>query len=106
MKKTTTKKTKKVAGIEDNSAFTGSYLATLNLKAFKKIYQGKGNSVKEALSNIVPLNAPKGTSILTITKDGISRQKILGSFQVMRLFSPSRFTKEVALKNISSLFNI
>ncbi len=99
MKKTTTKK--KVVK-ETN----GPYLATLNLKAYKKIYRGAGNSVSEALLNITPLNQPKGVTILSITKGDVTREKILAGFQVARLFSPSRLVKEIALKNISSLFNL
>lgn len=78
---------------------------TASIKLFGKVYTATGSSVGEAISKLEVGKVAKGASVLTITKGDISRSKILNAAQVMRLFSLSRLMHEVALKNVSMLFD-
>lgn len=78
------------------------YSASINLMG--KTYLAQGASVSEAVGNLKP-SITKGRAILTVTRDGVTKEKILNAPTVFRLFTASRLMREVALKQISQLFD-
>ncbi len=93
--KTKTPRVKKVAKNKD-------YLASI--KILGRNYQAQGSTAKEAIENLVVGKVAKGMSILTVMKGEKSCEKILNHNQTFRLFSLSRMTREVAIKNASLMF--
>lgn len=79
---------------------------TASIKILGKIYTSKGKTVAEALANLQPVGVTKGSSILSISNGERSRDRVLNTIQTYRLFSPSKLTREIALKNISLLFDL
>jgi len=78
------------------------YKATV--KILGKEYFASGKNVFDVLSNLKPLGKVAGAAILTITHGTITRTKILSAFQSCRLFSESRLTREMAIKNQTLIF--
>lgn len=66
-------------------------------------FNSKGETVADAISKLEIKNC-KGKSIIVVTKDGASKERILSPNLTYRLFSSFGLTKEVALKNVSNLF--
>lgn len=77
---------------------------TASLKSFGRIHKGEGETIQEAIQSLNMGHFVKGVSVLTISKDGVSKDKILTAPQTYRLFSVSRLMKEIALKQISLMF--
>jgi hypothetical protein len=77
---------------------------TAQIKVFGKLYKATGNTVREALENLQPGGFPRGSSILIVSKGEVAKEKILNSIQTSRLFCKSKLMRELALKNISTLF--
>lgn len=77
------------------------YAATL--KVLGKTYLGKGANVWDAVDNLAPGNV-KGKAIISITHNGVTRERILMPRATMRLFNTAGLSRQVALKNISVLF--
>ena len=69
------------------------------------VYSSLGSSIKDAIMN---LNVPKanGLGILTMEKGGVRKEKILGGHITSRLFTGSPMSKEIALKQAGSLFDL
>lgn len=65
-----------------------------------KKHTATGSSVSDALKKIVVRNV-KGRCVVTVN----GKSKILSSIQAYRLFSGHGLMREVALKQISSLFD-
>lgn len=80
-----------------------SYTATV--KVVGKTFEATGATLSEAVGNL-PVGNVRGRAILTIEVGDVKREKVLMPMVVNRLFSASRYMKEVALKNISLLFGI
>lgn len=104
MKKTTkVKKYKKVTTKNvAKSKTVPSYKATI--KIFGKWYEATGNNVAEAVTNLKNMGKVGGACVLTIQKGEIKREKIINSRILFGLFNGSSTLKEIALKNINSLF--
>lgn len=68
-----------------------------------RTYTAVGTSVPEAIGAIAFRNG-KGMGVLTVARGDKSKTKILSAPQVYRLFSLSRLTREVALKETAALF--
>lgn len=98
-----TKKTEKANKSRDLPKGSDLYLASIKL--FGKLYTANGETAVEAISKLEVGKVAKGASVLTITKGDRIHSKILNTVQVMRLFTPSRVMREVALKQVSSLFD-
>ena len=79
------------------------YLASI--KVLGKKYEAKGSSAKEAIGNLKVGNVAKGMSVLEITKGKVSKSKILNHPQTFRLFTLSKLMREVALKQVSLMFD-
>ncbi len=78
---------------------------TAFVKIFGKIYTAQGGTAKEAISNLDIGKVAKGAAVMTVSKGERTYSKILNGPQMMRLFSPSRIMKEVAMKNVSMIFD-
>lgn len=76
-----------------------------SIKIMGKTYKASGKTIEEALSKIDNQNA-KGPGILTITKGKDSKERILPAPQVSRLFNLSPLMREIALKQVSQLFEL
>lgn len=79
-----------------------TYQATLTVMGQK--HQAKGDSATEAVSNLKVKNA-KGKGVLSITNGKETREKIFMPHVLFRLFNTVGVNREVALKNISILFD-
>lgn len=76
------------------------------VKILNKIYDAEGDSVQSAISNLKPEGKIAGNVILRLSKGDVVKEKIINSNLLSRLFSPSRVTREIALKNTTMLFNL
>lgn len=74
------------------------------IKVLGKLYEATGLTVAEAISNLKPLKG-RGVSVLTVSKDGQERSKVLNPSISMRLFSPSQTAREMGLKSVISMFS-
>jgi hypothetical protein len=76
-----------------------------SIKVLGQVYKSKGGSAKEAIESLKVGSVARGMSILTMKKGKITREKILPTHQTSRLFSPSKLVREIALKNVSLMFD-
>src|SRR3990167_9952058 len=81
-------------------------LYTATLKIFGKKYSASGSTKIEAIANLNVTNVAKGMSVLTLSKGKVSKDRLLPPRLTARLFASSRLMKEVAVKQVSSLFEI
>lgn len=88
MKKTTAKK-------------VNEYCATV--KVLGKTYTANGLTIAEAIGNLKPVNC-KGRSVLTVKNGTVSKDRILMPVITHRLFNTHGFSREIAIKNASLLF--
>ena len=79
-------------------------LVTAKIKVLGKFYEAYGASVLDAIGSLKPEKG-RGMSVLTVTKDGKERIKVLNPLTTMRLFSPSATARSMALKNVISVFS-
>lgn len=107
-------KKKKSSGITLSAANTEALIKkikkstreyTASIKVLGKIYTATGTSLREAIEELTPEKG-KGVSILTISKGGMSKERVLNFGQTFRLFSASKLMREVALKNTCLLFDL
>lgn len=77
------------------------YFATV--KVMGKTFESEGLSIREAIEKLSPPNC-KGKSILTIKKERMTIEKILMPPLTFRLFNTRGFSREVALKNVCTIF--
>ncbi len=120
MKKTTKKsvktRVKKLPVVQDNPigtapipedikteevVVTKDYKATILILGKK--FHSTGASISEVISNLKPGNC-KGKSILSLERNGRKVDRILMPVATYRLFNSVGLTKEISLKQISSLF--
>ncbi len=77
---------------------------TATLKVMAQTYSAKGDSAKDAIFALKPKNA-KGKGILTVQNGDQKRERVLTPMITSRLFNTVGLNREVALKNISILFD-
>lgn len=77
-----------------------------SIKVLGKTYTSEGDSVLDALTRLEGPKVARGVSLLLVSKGSSSKGRILSSISVSRLFSPSKLTREMALKNTSLLFDL
>lgn len=80
---------------------TSEYKATV--KVLGKTYSSAGSSLSEVIANLKPINC-KGRGILVITHNGLQKERILTNILTYRLFNSHGLTKDVAIKNVSLMF--
>lgn len=78
-----------------------SYSATL--KVMGQTYSATGKTPSEAIFSLKPKNA-KGRGILTVKNGDVVRERVLPPTITSRLFNSVGLNREVALKNISIMF--
>jgi len=78
---------------------------TAKVIIFGKTFTAKGDTATEAIANLQPGNA-KGRVILCVEKDGKTRERVLPAPVATRLFNSRGMSREVALKNAASLFDL
>jgi hypothetical protein len=78
-----------------------TYTAIVNVLGKK--YMSTGKSILDAISILKP-GICKGKAILTVKVGDVSKDKILMPATVNRLFNSHGLTKELAIKNVSNLF--
>lgn len=98
-KKTPTKKVATVKTVGAADAYSAS------IKILGKIYTATGATKREALENLKP-ELGRGVSIITVSTGDKRKEKVLAPMQTMRLFSPSKLMREIALKNTALLFDL
>lgn len=76
---------------------------TASVKVMGKNHIATGSSISDAISALAPQNC-KGKGILTLEHNGVKKERILMPVIVSRLFNTRGLTKEIALKQISTLF--
>ena len=94
MKTTKKKEVKKVA----------KYVATI--KVLGKNYTSVGQTPREAVENLDVGKNARGVSVLSVSNGSQVITKIIPTVQTYRLFCPSRLQREIALKGVSSLFDL
>jgi|SRR3990167_3660828 len=97
------KKPEKVNLVLSDTDLKAEYKASI--KILGKIYASTGSTAKEAIENLKPIGKCAGVSVITVSKGEIKREKILTSVNTFRLFSLSPTTRNVAIKNMSILFD-
>lgn len=80
----------------------GEYKATLKVAA--QTYTSRGDSPIDAISKLSVSNV-KGKGILVVENSKNRKERILTPFLLSRVFSQSKLTRQVALKNLAILFN-
>lgn len=78
---------------------------TASIKIFGKIYSAQGESARDAVSKLDVGKIAKGASVLTVTNGVRTHEKILNRMLVTKLFTPSPMMREIALKQVASLFD-
>lgn len=69
-------------------------------------YEASGSTVSESIANLKPNGVVKGKSILSVESDGKRVERVLTPYATVRLFSPAKITREIALKNTSLMFAV
>lgn len=69
-------------------------------------YEAKGQTVAEAILALPIKAPPRVRVIMVVTRGDYKRELVLPPYAVARVFSPSRVTQQVALKNLSLLFGL
>jgi len=82
----------------------GEYLARVKIGG--RTYTANGDTVSSALVKLKPQGVAKSVSIVSITKGTMTKERILTAPQTFRLFNGGRFMREVALNNVSLLFDL
>lgn len=73
------------------------------IKILGREYKSKGNTIEEAISSLKPQNC-KGKAILSVVRGDVRKDRILMPTTIFRLFNTRGFTREVAVKQSSLLF--
>ena len=77
---------------------------TATVKVMGKKFSGTGDSILEALGGITT-GGIGGTIILTVKGKNGEKDRVLPLPMARRLFNTSGLTREVALKNVSLMFD-
>lgn len=81
-----------------------SYIASI--KVLAKVYEAKGETLIEAITNLKPEGLARGVTILAISHGDKREEKILPKLATTRLFATSPLVREIALKNTVARFTI
>jgi hypothetical protein len=97
MKTATKTAVKKVTPVVDNS-----YHVTF--RTLGKNYTATGETVSDAIKALKP-GIARGVSLITVSRNGKSSERIMGGIQTQKLFNTAGLTQQIVLKQISSLFD-
>lgn len=76
----------------------------VSVKILGVTYDATGETAVDAISKLTPKNC-KGRGILVIEKGDVRKEKILMPITAYRLFNTTGLSRQIALKNISTLFS-
>ena len=75
------------------------------LKVLGRMYESKGNTVDEVLKNFRTDSWVKGAGVLSVTRDGVTKEKIIAGTHIKNIFGMASGTlREISLKWIQQLF--
>ena len=81
-------------------------LVEVKLKCMARNYSTVGKTLEEAVDKIKIGGGAKAMSIMTVIKDGITREKFLNAFHTSHLFgNTSPTSKQISMQWIKKLFN-
>ena len=90
--------------VTNNFVPVGGFLATARIAG--KTYTAEGATLEDAILNLKP-EAKKGVMLLAVEHEGKKIEKIISGRIVHNLFEKyvGRFTREIAIKNIKTIFS-
>lgn len=77
---------------------------SVSAKIMGKLFKSEGATIAEAISKL-KVGTARGNTILVVSSGETVKERILGVVQSNRLFNSRGLTQEVALKNISLMFD-
>lgn len=77
---------------------------TVTIKSYGRKYSEIGSTVAEALGKL-KAGKVRGTALITVTKGGVIREKIVNGLLIDRIFNAGGVTREIAIKNTSLMFD-
>jgi hypothetical protein len=84
---------------------TKQNIIKLTLHNLGRVYESKGTTVEEAITNL-KLPIAKGGGVLVLEKEDRKKERILNARVINNIFGESSSTtKNIAVKNIITLFN-
>ena len=83
-------------------AESNDYLASI--KILGKKYEAKGATAHEAIGNLKVGGFVKSMSVLEIVHGEVRKSRVFPPLQTARLFSPSPMMREIAIKNVSIMY--
>lgn len=76
-----------------------------SLKVLGRIYESEGNTIDEVLNNFKTDHWVKGAGVLSVTKNGVTKEKIIAGNHIKNLFGMASGTmKTISLKWVRQLF--
>lgn len=69
-----------------------------------KTYKATGATISEAIAGLKPGNV-RGRAVLSLTRGDNTKERIMMPIAAMRLFNTRGITQQVALKNVSLLYD-
>lgn len=96
-------KKKAVSGVKKQSTDLVESPYTATLVVLGKKFSASGLTISDAISKLNP-GIVRGKTILTLSKDEKSKERLLMPLPAMRLFNTAGISREIHLKQISSLF--
>lgn len=115
MKKTTKKKTtKKVVKKSTETLLSGkgsnptypTHEYSASIKSMGVTESVVGTSISDVIEKISNLRIKKGVAVLTISHGLANKERVLNRIQIMRLFNHNPGVKQMAILQISSLYNL
>ena len=76
-----------------------------SLKVLGRIYESEGKTIDEVLNNFKPEHWIKGAGVLTVEKNGVTKEKIIAGNHIRNIFGMASGTmREISLKWVKQLF--
>jgi len=69
-------------------------------------YEGAGNTIEDALLDIEPPKKIGTKTIIRVTHDGKSVERMVRGALILKLFHPNPFTREVVIKSFKMQFGL
>lgn len=79
---------------------------TASIKIFGMVYTSTGSTVRATIENLKVGNKVGGVTVLSVSKGSVTKEKVLNMGQMTALFSRSPLMREIALKNVTNLFDL
>jgi hypothetical protein len=79
---------------------------TVTLKVFGKLHTSSGETLQDAFESFGYRGKIVGNPLLIVTHNDAKKERVISNVTANRLFSTSRIIKEIAIKNMCTIFNI